>query len=105
MYNFTASEKELEPQSSGRGFGPPCKYTAAGLLDPPHLPPIRPRCFGCSEPLLINEIRLHILNCANVLPEDLARFETALTEFEVNPGRAFEIAEALAKRVRSASRY
>jgi hypothetical protein len=93
MYEFTRLEEEPEPQASGRRFGPPRKHTVAGLLDPLGLPPIRPRCFGCSQPLVVVEIGRHILSFDRVLAQDLARFKTALAEFKANPSRAREVVE------------
>lgn len=100
MYEFTRLEKEPESQPSGSRFGPPRKRTGAGLLDSPQFPPIRPKCFGCSRSLAITEITRHILNCDRVLPRDLARFETALAEFNANPSRAREVVEEFVNRVR-----
>jgi hypothetical protein len=100
MYEFTGLREEPEPQASGSRFGPPRKHTAAGLLDPPQFPPIRPRCFGCSQPLVVAEISRHILSCDRVLAQDLARFKTALAEFKANPSRAREIVEEFVNRVR-----
>jgi hypothetical protein len=41
-YEFTEYEQEPEPQaSSAQGGGPPSRFTAAGVLDPP-VPPKRP---------------------------------------------------------------
>jgi hypothetical protein len=101
MYDFTPFEKELDPQPSGRRSGPPRKFTAADVLEPPYLPPIRPKCFGCSRPLSLGEIRVHVVNCPSVSAEDLARFEAALAEFQLNPERALEIAQDFVSRVRS----
>ena len=100
MYEFTKAEEKLEPQASGSRFGPPRKHTAAGLLDPPQVPPIRLRCFGCSQRFLIAEISRHILRCDRVVAQDLARFNTALAEFKANPSRAREVAEDVVNRVR-----
>ena len=100
MYEFNKLEAEPEPQASGSRFGPPRKHTGAGLLDPAQYPPIRPRCFGCSQPLMIAEISRHILSCDKVSAQDLARFKTALAEFKANPGRAREIAEGFVNRMR-----
>ena len=100
MHEFTRLEEEPEPQASGRRFGPPRKHTAVGLLDPLRFPPIRPRCFGCSQPLVVAEIGRHILSCDRVLAQDLARFKTALAEFKANPSRAREVVEEFAFRVR-----
>ena len=100
MYEFTRREEEPEAQSSGRRFGPPHKSIAAGLLDSPQFPRIRPRCFGCSQPMVIAEIGRHILSCDKVLAQDLARFQTAVAEFTLNPSRAREVVEALVNRVR-----
>ena len=82
MYEFNKVEEEPEPQASGSRFGPPRKHTGAGLLDPAQYPPIRPRCFGCSQPLMVAEISRHILSCDKVSAQDLARFKTALAEFK-----------------------
>jgi hypothetical protein len=38
MHKFTRAEEEPEPQPSGSRFGPPRKYTSAGLLDQPSSP-------------------------------------------------------------------
>ena len=100
MYEFTRLEKEPEPQASGNRFGPPRKHTAASLLDPAEFPPIHPRCFGCSRPLMIAEISRHILSCDRVLAEDLARFNAALVEFKANPSRAREVVAEFVFRVR-----
>jgi hypothetical protein len=100
MYEFTPLEEEPEPQASGSRFGPPRKYTGAGLLDPSQFPPIRPRCFGCSQPLAVAEIGQHILDCDLVSIQDLMRFKAARPEFELNPGRAREVIEEFLNRVR-----
>jgi hypothetical protein len=100
MYEFTRLEEEPEPQASGSRFGPPPKKIAAGLLEWPQFPLIRPRCFGCSRPLGIAEIGRHIVSCERVLAGDLARFKTALAEFEANPGRAREVVDEFVLRVR-----
>ncbi len=100
MYEFVRRENELEPQASGNRFGPPRKHTAASLLDPSQFPPIRPRCFGCSQPLMVAEISRHILSCDKVLATDLVRFTTALVEFKANPSHAREVVEEFVKRVR-----
>ena len=100
MYEFTRLEEQPEPQASGSRFGPPRKYTAASLLDPSQFPSIRPRCFGCSQPLAIAEIGRHILNCDRVSVQDLVRFKTARSEFEVSPNRAREVVEEFVNRVR-----
>jgi hypothetical protein len=100
MYEFTPLEEEPEPQASGSRFGPPRKYTAAGLLDPSQFPLIRPRCFGCSQPLAVAEIGQHILDCDRVSIQDLIRFKTARSEFELNPSRAREVIEEFVNRVR-----
>ena len=100
IYQFTGVEKEPEPQASGSRFGPPRKHTAADLLDPPQFPPIRPKCFGCLQTLMVAEIGRHVLSRKKVLAQDLARFRTALAEFEVNPSRAREVVEGLVNRVR-----
>jgi hypothetical protein len=101
MYEFTEPEKEPEVQISGKRFGPPRKRIGTGLLDSPQFPPVRPRCFGCSQPLDIAEIGQHILICERVSIQDLVRFKTALAEFETNPSRAREVVEAYVIRVRS----
>jgi hypothetical protein len=101
MYEFNPVEKDLDPQASGRRFGPPRKHTGAALLDPAQCPPIRPRCFGCSKPLMITEISRHILSCDMVSAEDLARFKSALAEFKANPNRANEVVERFVNRIRS----
>jgi hypothetical protein len=100
MYEFTRREEEPESQASGRRFGPPRKHTAANLLDPPQFPPIRLRCFGCSQPFVVAEIGRHILSCDRVLAQDLARFKTALAEFKANPNRAREVVEEFVNLVR-----
>jgi len=100
MYEFTKAEEKPEPQASGSRFGPPRKHTAAGLLDPPQVPPIRLRCFGCSQRFLIAEISKHILRCDRVAAQDLARFNAALAEFKANPNHAREVAEDVVNRVR-----
>jgi len=100
MYEFKKVEEEPEPQASGSRFGPPPKHTGAGILDPAHYPPIRPRCFGCSKPLMVAEISRHILSCDKVSAQDLARFKTALAEFKANPSRAREIVEGFVNRIR-----
>ena len=93
-------EEDLEPQSCGSRFGPPRKYIAASLPDPPQFPPIRPRCFGCSQPLVVSEIGRYILSHDRVLAQDLERFKTALAEFKVNSSRAREVVEEFVNRVR-----
>ena len=100
MYEFSKVEEGPEPQASGRRFGPPRKHTAAGLLDPTQYPFIRPRCFGCSQPLMVAEISRHILSCDKVSAQDLARFKTALAEFKANPSHAREVIERFVHRVR-----
>jgi hypothetical protein len=100
MYEFNKVEEELEPRASGRRFGPPRKHTGAELLDPAQFPPIRPKCFGCSQPLMVAELRRHILSCDKVSAQDLARFETALVEFNANPSRAREVLERFVNRMR-----
>lgn len=100
MYEFTRREGELEPQASGDRFGPPHKHIATGFLDSPQFPSIRPKCFGCFQPLMIAEIRGHILNCDKVSFQDLARFKSAMVEFQANPRRAREVAEEFLNRVR-----
>jgi hypothetical protein len=98
MYDFTKLEEEPEPQASGSRLGPPRKNIASGLLDQPHFPSIRPRCFGCLKRLDAAEIGRHILNCDRVLAQDLARFKTAQAEFELNPTRAREVVEDFVNR-------
>jgi len=100
MYEFTKLEEEPEPQPYGSRFGPPRKGTGAGILDSPQFPPVRPKCFGCSQPLAVAEIGSHILSCDQVSAQDLARFETAQAEFHVNPDRAREVVEGFVNRVR-----
>jgi hypothetical protein len=100
MYEFVRLEEKPEPQPSGDRFGPPRKNTAASLLDPSQFPPIRPRCFGCSQPVAVAEIGLHVLNCDRVSIQDLIRFKTAQAQFEVNPTRAREIVEQFVNRFR-----
>ncbi len=100
MYEFTRLEQEPEPQASGSRLGPPRKNIAAGLLDQPQFPSIRPRCFGCSQRLEAAEIAQHILNCDRVLAQDLARFKTARAEFEANPNCAREVVEDFVNRIR-----
>ena|SRR2546427_1030687 len=99
MYEFKKLEEEPEPQASGNRFGSPRKHTLAGLLDPAY-PPIRPRCFGCSQPLMVAEISRHILSCDKVSARDLARFKSALVEFMANPSRAREVVEGFVNRIR-----
>ena len=100
MYEFNRVEEEPEPQASGRRFGPPRKLSGAGLLDPAQYPPIRPKCFGCSKPLMVPEISRHILSCDKVSAQDLARFKSALAEFKANPSRAREVFEGFVNRIR-----
>jgi hypothetical protein len=100
MYEFTRLEEEPEPQASGSRLGPPRNDIAAGLLDPPQFPSIRPRCFGCSRRLEVTEIGRHILSCDRVLAQDLARFKSALADFEANLSRAREVVEEFVNRVR-----
>ncbi len=100
MYEFSRREEEPEPQSSGDRFGPPRKNIAAGLLDSPQFPRIRPRCFGCSRPMVVSEIGRHILSCDKVLAQDLARFQTAVAEFTLNPSRAREVVEVFVNHLR-----
>ena len=102
MYDFTRLEDEPEPQPSGSRFGPPRKHTAAGLLDPGEFPRIRPRCFGCSQPLVVAEISRHIQNCERVSAHDLARFKAALGDFKANPSRAREVVKEFVNRARLA---
>jgi len=100
MFELNKVEEEPEAQPSGSRFGPPPKHTGAGLLDPAPYPPIRPRCFGCSQPLMVAEISRHILSCERISAQDLARFKTALAEFKANPTRAREIVERFVNRMR-----
>ena len=100
MYEFNNVEEELEPQAFGSRFGPPRKHTGPGLLDLAQYPPIRPRCFGCSQPLMVGEISRHILSCDKVSAQDLARFKTALAEFKANPNHAREVVEGFVNRNR-----
>jgi hypothetical protein len=65
----------------------------------PQFPSIRPRCFGCSQPLALAEISRLILSCDRVLVQDLARSKTALAEFRTDPGRAREIAGEFVNRI------
>lgn len=99
MYDFTPFEKEPEPQVSGRRSGPPRKHTGAGVLDSPQFPSIRPKCFGCSQPLAIDEISEHILNCDSISAQELGRFKTALAEFSANPSRAREVVAEYKNRI------
>lgn len=100
MYWFTPREEEPKPQPFGKRAGePPRKHTLAGLLDPAQFPPIRPRCFGCSQPVAIPELGRHILRCDRVALKDLMRFQEALAEFEVNPARAREIFKGWIRRI------
>lgn len=99
MYEFTRWEEEPEPQVSSNRLGPPHKWTSAGLLDPSQFPSIRPRCFGCSQGLTFSEIGHHIRSCDRVSAQDLARFKTALIEFEMNPARAREVVEQFLIRI------
>lgn len=101
MYEFTVFEKEPEPQASGRRSGPPRKHTGAGVRDSQQFPSIRPKCFGCSQPLAVDEISEHILNCDRVSAQDLGRFKTALAEFSANPSRAREVVAEYESRVRA----
>jgi hypothetical protein len=48
--------------------------------------------------LAIAEIGRHILNCDWVSIQDLVRFKTALSEFELNPIRAREVVEEFVNR-------
>jgi hypothetical protein len=100
MYEFTRLEEELQPQPSGSRFGPPRKLITADLLDPHQFPPIRPRCFGCSQAQALAEISRHILSCERVLVQDLERFEAARAEFKANPSRAREVIERFVNRIR-----
>lgn len=100
MYEFTRLEGEPEPQASGDRFGPPRKHTTAGFLDSPQFPSIRPKCFGCYQPLVIAEIGRHVLNCEKVSFQDLARFKSALAEFQANPSRAREVVAEFVNRIR-----
>ena len=93
------SEQNTFPHGGSR-FGPPRKYTGAGLLDPAQYPLIRTRCFGCSQPLMVAEISRHILSCDKVSAQDLARFKAALAEFKANPSRAREVVEEFMNRIR-----
>ena len=105
MYEFTRLEEEPEAQASGNRLGPPRKNTAAGFQDSPQFPPIRPKCFGCSKPLAIAEIGRHILSCDKVSFQDLARFKSALAEFQANPSRAREVVEEFVTRLRLNRRF
>jgi len=105
MYEFTKPEEEPEPQPSGSRFGPPRKRTGADILDSPQFPPVRPKCFGCSQPLAVAEIGSHILSSDQVSAQNLARFETAQAEFRVNPSRAREVVEGFVNRVRFNSAF
>ncbi len=105
MYEFTRLEGEPEPKASGDRFGPPRNHITAGLLDSAHFPPLRPKCFGCFQPLAIAEIGRHILNCEKVSFQDLARFKSALAEFQANPSRAREVVAEFVNRVRSNRRF
>jgi hypothetical protein len=105
MYEFKKLEEALEPQASGSRFGPPRKHTLAGLLDPAQYPPIRPKCFGCSQQLIVTEIGRHILSCDKVSAHDLARFKTALAEFKTNPSRARAVVEGFVNRIRLNRRF
>jgi hypothetical protein len=97
MSRFTALEEESAPQASG---GPPRKHRNARLVDRPQFPPIRPRCFGCSQPVVVAEISRHILDCDRVLARDLTRFKTALAEFKSHPRLARAVVEEFVNRVR-----
>jgi hypothetical protein len=99
MSGFTALEEESAPQASGGRFRPPRKHLAR-LLGRPQFPPIRPRCFGCSRPIVVAEISRHILGCDRVLARDLTRFKTALVEFKSNPRLARAVVEEFVNRVR-----
>lgn len=50
--------------------------------------------------MAIAEIGRHIVSCDRVVAEDLARFQTALAEFTLEPSRAREVVEAFVNRVR-----
>jgi hypothetical protein len=99
LISWQGFDEEPEPQPFGDRFGPPRKYTAAGLLDPSQFPRIRPKCFGCSRPLSIPEIKRHILSCDQVSALDLARFQIAFAEFNANPMRAREIVKDFLDRL------
>jgi hypothetical protein len=101
MYEFTRLDEQPEPQPSGDRFGPPRKRTGADLLDPSQFPPVRPKCFGCRRSVALTEIGEHIRGCEKVSAEDLARFNTALGEFGLNPSRARELVEEFLSRLRS----
>lgn len=105
MYEFIRLASEPETQASGNRFGPPRKHTAVGFLDSPQFPSIRPKCFGCFQPLVIAEIGRHILSCDRVSFQDLARFKTAQDEFKANPSRAREVFEEFVNRFRSNRRF
>jgi hypothetical protein len=93
------SEQNTFPHGGSR-FGPPRKHTGAGLPDPAQYPPIRTRCFGCSQPLMVAEISRHILSCDKVSGQDLARFKAALAEFKAKPSHAREVVEEFMNRIR-----
>lgn len=99
MYEFTVFEKEPEPQTSGRRSDPPRKHTGAGVLEPSQFPSIRPKCFGCSQPLAVDEISEHILSCDSVSAQDLGRFKIALAEVRANPSRAREVVADYENRI------
>jgi hypothetical protein len=49
--------------------------------------------------MTVGKIRRHVLTCHRVLAQDLARFTTALADFEVNPSRALEIVQDFLNRI------
>ena len=49
---------------------------------------------------MIAEIGRDVLNCEKVSFQDLARFKSAIAEFEMNPSRAREVVAEFVNRVR-----
>ena len=48
---------------------------------------------------MVADISRHVLSCDKVSAQDLARFKTALVEFNANPSLAREVVEAFGNRV------
>jgi hypothetical protein len=97
-HQFTRYAEEPEPQASGRRTGPPRKFTATGVSGPPLFPEMN--CFACGQTMV--DISAHVESCADVSPNDLARFREAQRGFQLNPARAFEMIRAwLARRGRT----
>jgi hypothetical protein len=95
-HEFTRFEEEREALAAGGRRGPPHKFTAAGVSDPPLFPSMK--CFGCGQ--IMVDISVHLENCANASANDLARFQEAQRGFRANPSRAIEVVQGLLDRLR-----